>query len=249
MNEERHWDRIGSNYNHEIFDVFKLNRGQKLQRYFRKYYNPKHTAIDFGCGTGKAFGFLSPHFKSVLGLDISQNLIDVAKTLGYRNTELRRCDLTRTDLRLPKVNFAFCCNVAILPRKKGNTSILTNIVKSLLPGGTLFLVVPSLESVLYTSSRMIEWYSREDVELKSIPDEELEYYRDNRSIADGVVFIDGVPTKHYLEAELRAWFQSMRITVEEIERLEYPWQTEFATPPRWMQEPFPWDWLVIARKP
>jgi hypothetical protein len=31
-------------------------------------------------------------------------------------------------------------------------------------------------------------------------------------------------------------------------KLEYGWKTEFSHPPRWMKAPFPWDWLVTARK-
>jgi hypothetical protein len=36
--------------------------------------------------------------------------------------------------------------------------------------------------------------------------------------------------------------------VASIEKVEYDWSTEFADPPRWMKDPYPWDWLVLSKK-
>ena len=36
------------------------------------------------------------------------------------------------------------------------------------------------------------------------------------------------------------------MAVEAVRKIAYPWTTEFAEPPRWMREPYPWDWLVEA---
>ena len=34
----------------------------------------------------------------------------------------------------------------------------------------------------------------------------------------------------------------------EIEKIEYAWDADFEDAPRWMQDPYPWDWLIVARK-
>ena len=60
--------------------------------------------------------------------------------------------------------------------------------------------------------------------------------------------IDGVPTKHFLREELEAALDARGFKVEAIEKLEYGWNTEFEAPPRWMKEPYPWDWFVTARR-
>ena len=33
-----------------------------------------------------------------------------------------------------------------------------------------------------------------------------------------------------------------------VEKVEYEWTTEFADPPQWLGEPYPWDWLLVCRK-
>lgn len=60
--------------------------------------------------------------------------------------------------------------------------------------------------------------------------------------------IDGVPTKHFLKEELNVLLAQKQMTVLEVKKLEYPWDTEFEHPPKWMKAPFPWDWLILARK-
>ncbi len=248
MDEEKHWDSIGEKYDREIFDVFRSNKSGKLQKYLRKHANKRHTATDFGCGTGKSFEYLAPSFENVLAIDISQKLIDIARTWNHPNVTFKRLDLTAEDLELPTTHFAFCCNVAILPEPEGNESILRNIQQTLRTDGSAVVVVPSLESALYSSWRLVEWYKKEGVDTHEIPDSELSYFNENRDIAQGVVFIDGVPTKHYLETELEVLFSSIDLTIDTIDRLEYDWSTEFASPPKWMGEPYPWDWLIECRK-
>src|SRR6478609_7068458 len=93
MNQEKHWDNIGAKYNDEIFDVFRSDKKKILQRFFKKHGNQNHTAIDFGCGTGKSFRYLSPLFKKILAVDISAELLDIAKASRYQNIEFKKLDL------------------------------------------------------------------------------------------------------------------------------------------------------------
>jgi len=162
MNEEKHWNHIAPSYNAEIFDVFESDTKKVLSKYFKKHSNVNHTAIDFGCGNGKAFSYLAPRFKTVLGLDISQKLLDQAKNLGYKNINLQQADLTKSN-RLPKVDFIFCCNVAILPEVETNLAMIKNIFKSLKEGGHALVVIPSLESMIFSAWRLIDWYKKEAI--------------------------------------------------------------------------------------
>ena len=70
----------------------------------------------------------------------------------------------------------------------------------------------------------------------------------SKGLEHGIVHIDGVPTKHYLREELEASLADRGFKVLDIDKLEYPWTTEFDAPPRWMKAPFPWDWFVVARR-
>ena len=95
---------------------------------------------------------------------------------------------------------------------------------------------------------MMEWYGKEGVSGYEIPNSEFGYYKGSkRDIVQGIMNINGVPTKHYLESEIQVLFANAKLAVTAIDRVEYDWNTEFSEPPSWMKEPYPWDWLVECK--
>jgi SAM-dependent methyltransferase len=249
MNQEKHWNTIGQNYKEEIFDVFASDKNNILSRYFSKHANAAHTAIDFGCGIGKAFAYLSPLFKKVIGTDISGRLLAQAKKQPYANIELIKADLVKPKISFPLAEFAFCCNVVMLPEIEKNYAIFTTIQKALKTNGTALLVLPSMESMLFSSWRLIDWYAREGVAVENIPASELAYFKGpKREMLRGNVHINGVPTKHYSAPELEVILKDAGLRITALEKIEYEWNTEFSEPPSWMGAPYPWDWLVECKK-
>lgn len=249
MNEKLHWNLIAPSYNDEIFDVFQSDKKKKLPRYFKKHAGLTKTAIDFGCGNGKSFPFIAPLFKRILGLDISKGLLAQAKARGYSNIELKQSDLTKKNLVLAKADFAFCCNVIMFPVIEKNHQMIKNIHRALKTGGSALIVLPSLDSALFSSWRLIDLYRKEGVKPEKIPAHEFHYFKGSkRDIVQGIVHIDGVPTKHYTEPEIQVIFKEAGFTVTNVDKLEYEWSTELSEPPAWLQDPFPWDWLVECRK-
>lgn len=249
MNEEKHWNNIAENYNQEIFDVFASDKKKLLPRYFDKHSDKNGTAIDFGCGNGKAFPFLSPRFKEITGVDISENLLEQAKERNLRNVTLLHEDLSQPKIKLPVADFVFSCNVIMLPKIEGNYQMIDNIKRSLRPGGTALIVVPAAESILFTAWRLIDWHRMDGVQAKEIDSSDLSYFKGTKAeILQGIFYIDGVPTKHYAAPEIDVIFNRSGLQVTALEKLEYDWDTEFETPPKWMKDPYPWDWLVECKK-
>lgn len=249
MNERNHWNRIGSGYDDEIFDVFRSDRNKLLPTYFLRHADPKGKAIDFGCGTGKAFPYLSVAFGKVTGYDISEELLKVADSRQFTNVRVHQADLTRKNLRFDAADFLFCCNVIMLPEMEMNMAMFRNVHKALKKGGHAVLIVPSLESMFYTAFRLIDWNRREGTKASAIPASDMAYFSaPKHQLAEGIIHIDKVPTKHYLEPELRVLLKEAGLTVTSTERAEYEWTSEFAEPPKWMKEPYPWDWLVECRR-
>lgn len=249
MNEEKHWDNIGAHYDAEIFDVFKSDRKKILPAYFKKHANKNGIAIDFGCGTGKSFEYIAPLFKKIIGVDIASELLEQARKQPFKNIELKQLDLTKKKLPLPKADFVFCCNVAMLPEIEKTHAIIYNIQKALKPGGTALLVLPALDSVLYSSWRLIEVYKRDGVAIDDIPNSEFHYLKaSRRKLVEGIIYIDNVPTKHFMRPELDVVFATAGFRLTKVDKVEYAWDTELAAPPRWLKEPYPWDWLVECKK-
>src|SRR3954470_10026175 len=125
MEERAHWNRIGSAYQDEIFDVFRSDRNKLLSATIQKFANTEHTVIDFGCGVGRAFEFLSPSFRSVFGVDISDSLLTLAKKREFNNVTFKQHDLTKP--LKASAEFGFCCNVVMLPEVDLNKMMLKNI--------------------------------------------------------------------------------------------------------------------------
>lgn len=245
MEQRSHWNRIGSSYQEEIFDVFKSDRNQLLSKTLKKYANADHTAIDFGCGVGRAFEYLSPSFQSLLALDISDSLLDIAKKTKFSNINFKQHDLTKP--LKATADFGFCCNVVMLPEVDKNRVMLRNIRKSIRPGGHVVMVLPSLESFFYSAWQLIEWYKKEGTSPEEIDASELGGFKGTKTdLIQGIVRIDGVKTKHYLQPELEVLFRDAGFTKVVTNKLEYDWTTEFSTPPKWMKEPYPWDWIIEA---
>lgn len=247
MDQEKHWDKIGAKYNDEIFDVFKSDKKKILQHYFRKHSNKSHTAIDFGCGTGKSFPYLSPLFKQILAVDISAELLEIARASPYQNIHFRKLDLVKPPSKIEKADFAFCCNVVMLPEAEKSMAMLNTIRRSLKSKGTALFVLPSLDSALYATWQLMEWYKKEKVSADQIPSDELGLIKAKKTdLVDGIVYIDGVPTRHYSASQIEVWFKKAGMRVTALEKIEYDWSTEFSSPPKWMKDPYPWDWLVEA---
>ena len=137
----------------------------------------------------------------------------------------------------------------MLPEIDKNVAMIRNIYRALRINGSALIVVPSLESVLFSSWRLIDWYKKEGVSPEEILNSEMKYFKaSKRDILQGIIHIDNVPTKHYSEPEIQVLFNDAGLTITAIEKLEYHWDTEFDSPPAWMKAPFPWDWLIECKK-
>jgi len=244
------WNKTADNYDKKIFNVFQNDKKNKLKKYIRKYANKGSTAVDFGCGVGKALPLLAPFFKEIIGVDVSKKCIAIAKSSPYKNVSFKEADLAGKKINVPSVDFAFCCNVAMSDDIKRNYRIIKNVLNSLNKGGVALFVLPSLESASLSSWRLVSWYDKEGVDLGDIPKNNLIHLNVNRQkeIMEGIVMIDKVPTKHYLITELYSIFNSENFVLQKLDRLEYGWETEFDSPPAWMQAPYPWDWVIEAKR-
>jgi hypothetical protein len=134
-----------------------------------------------------------------------------------------------------------------MPSLAERLRILDVMAGHILKDGHLMLVVPSLESAMLTDFCLIQMNLREGFSPASAVRAGFEKNGHFR-LRQGIVSIDNVPTKHYLKEELVALLERRNLRIIEINKIEYPWDTEFDSPPRWMKHPYPWDWLVVARK-
>jgi hypothetical protein len=158
-------------------------------------------------------------------------------------------DLSRRNSTLPPADFVFCCNVIMLPEVEKNLQMFKNVKNALKRNGTGLLVLPSAESALFSSWRLIDWYKQEGVLPNKIDKDELHYFKGSKSnIIQGIIHIDNVPTKHYSAMELEVLLDRAGLKITSLDKVEYNWDSEFQAPPPWMKAPYPWDWLVECKR-
>lgn len=249
--DERYWDSLAARYDEEIFNPLEFDRNGTIARVIGALGSGDATASDYGCGIGAWLPILTEHFARVCAIDVSNEMLRIAseRNEALDNVEYRRRDLSRPRSAGKKCDAAFGFNLLIMPSARRRLSVLRAIRRDLAPGGSLLLLVPSLESRLYVHSRWAQWCRR----LGLQPESELAKERTRRvkrleSIRDGIALCGGEPTKHYLREEMEVLLGRAGFKAGEIEKVEYPWTTEFEEPPGWMREPWPWDWLVTATK-
>jgi SAM-dependent methyltransferase len=245
--ERAYWEKIAPDYNEEIFDVLRNDKKAIIRSAINKIASPSKTVIDAGCAIGKWLPVLSPAFKKVIAADISAKNLAIAKKNypDYANVVYERADMSAR-IKLPKCDAVICINAVLTDVLKKRNVFFHNLSACLKKGGDLILVVPSLESWLLTRVVQNRWkIDRALFNDKFSPKAGLKKYI---NIQQGNVDIDNVATKHYLQEELSFLLSQEGFIVNDIQKIEYTWSTEFVKPPRWLQKPGPWDWMVAARK-
>jgi SAM-dependent methyltransferase len=251
--DARYWERVGRRYEEEIFASSRADRRGVIRSRLDELALPRGRAVDFGCGVGHYLPLLARRFGSVHAVDFADSLLEQARarTRGLDNVSFHRANLASGRARLPfaKAQVGICANVLLSPDPKARRGILRSIARHLAPRGRLLLVVPSFESVLFANQRLIAWNRRlghgeADSLASGIPPTK----RSAVELLQGLVRIEGVPTKHYLREEVSVLLDEAGFDPLHCEKVEYGWETEFEDPPAWMREPGPWDWLFVARR-
>jgi SAM-dependent methyltransferase len=246
--DRKYWERIAPNYNEEIFDVLQNDKSGKIVAAIEQTASKEKTVTDIGCAVGKWIPLLATAFKHVIATDISATNLELAKEKckHYTNVDYVRMDMSADTLTVTPCDTAICINAILTDNLKKRINFFQSLNLCLNAGGNLILVVPSLESKLYTNIIANRWKVDDDHKEKIESADKA--FALAKNIKQGVTDIDNVPTKHYIKEELELLLTLERFTVERIEKINYTWKTEFTNPPKWLKEPYPWDWMCIAKK-
>ncbi|MFP6874370.1 MAG: class I SAM-dependent methyltransferase [Verrucomicrobiales bacterium] len=246
------WKKAARDYEGEVLSVFDNDRKGKIKALIKRLGKKQGQATDLGCGVGKFLPLLAEHFGKVHACDYSPAMLEKAHarhgSLG--NITFGSCDLRKSPPGPDPSDFVLCVNVIITASLAARQRMWQNLAKSVLPGGHVALVIPSLESALLARHRLVEWNLRDGQSAgRALRSGFGNQDPDGISIArGGILDCAGMLTKHYLETEISTTAKRFDFNEQGAEKIEYRWNTEFTSPPRWMREPFPWDWLAILKK-
>lgn len=198
---------------------------------------------------GKYVPALAKRFGKVYAIDFAAKLLDAAREHchGIANVRFLQGDLANGKFPIKRAHFGVCQNVLISPERGKPSAILQNVSRHIVKGGHLMVLIPSTESALYCSQQLVEWNRRDGKRGRALT-RDVEVPTTAIDLIEGVFERAGVPTKHYLREEADQFLKTGGFETVSIDKVEYDWDSEFADPPKWMGDPYPWDWLMVARK-
>ncbi len=249
----KYWNDFADEYDEFVIDAFTYGRLNTIAATLEKYASPELDVADYGCGPGKILPFLAQKFQQVYAYDFSNKLLDGARQRckELKNVEIAQADLSKPVDDLPMVDVLVTLNAIIMPDANLRLRFMRGMASRIKPGGHLVMNVPAVESLLYSAFRETEWYRKQGFTPKKAEFQtDISSLSGPRMLAQGVMYRGTEPTKHYLREELVVLVRDeMKLDLIDIVKMEYDWATDFEDDdiPDWMGEPYPWDWLVIAK--
>ncbi len=247
-----YWEGLADRFDEEVLSIADLEVNGALRTAIRRVSRDARTVGDFGCGNGALLPALSRRFASVYAVDFAQALLNIARS---RHHDLPGIDFVRYNLSGRKafphrVDVAVCVNVLIDPRAPVRDRILRNVIAAVRPGGCALVIVPAFESLLHTYRTLVRCNVRLGVRRSTALRETTDLYQSEvTSVVDGIVTLGNAPTKTYMHDEARHLLEDAGLEVDRVVRVEYPWSEMIDNAPADLASPYPWDWLLTARRP
>lgn len=244
-----YWDTVAADYEREVLSVFDHDAGGCVAARITAAgaARPDGSAADLGCGVGKFTPLLARAFAHVHACDQSAKALarTRARCRGHGNVSFRRFDLARDAVPFAPLEFVLCVNVVIMPSLDERRRVWRAVANQVGHGGTLLLVVPSLEAAQFARLCAIEAC----LDAGCTCAESLRRSAPGRvaasDLSQGVHRLDGLRTKHYLRDELEQMLPAHEFDISELVKLAYG-------PPKPDRDGVAagtlWDWLVTARR-
>ena len=116
-------------------------------------------ALDFGCGMGRLTRGLAQHFDKVCGIDISQEMVSLARDIHKDNNRIEFIHNPQTDLSCLENNrFDLVYSMITLqhvPDRKTIRNYLLEFIRILKPGGLLYFQLPTVRDYRQLHSTLL----------------------------------------------------------------------------------------------
>lgn len=235
------WEHLAHAFEGEVCDIVAADRRNVIGRTIMGLSRDcsRSTLLDLGCGIGTFIRTYGHRFQSVYGADFSSNMLRYAKRRcnGAANVRWLQADLNRIDhATMPTGDVTVCLNVVTAPRKRIREKMLKSLWTLTNPGGTVLLVVPSLESTRFVH--------------RTIKDGRLTEPTKRTLRARGLLMCDGVTQKYFSKQEILDSVRKAGFRRCTARRVWIPWSEEGLEDdhPGLNGKRLPWDWLVVGHR-
>lgn len=244
----RHWDEIAEKYFDEI--VSPLQKGVKnpLFKFIENLDKKKfRVAADLGTGIGTLLPFLSENFEKVLAIDFSEKMIEKAKQVEKKNVEFHIQDLRNLEGFKEKFDVAVSVNSIIYPSVRAADKILSEIWKSIKPGGLFVGILPSMESIIYQGVLIYDREIRRNTAKKALTKTKRKMERSKYDFIRGI-YDDEEKQKYFYDFEILVRLQKAGFKNIKISKVLYPWGKHIGDYEDFHGKPEMWDWFVVGER-
>ncbi len=154
MKSETMWNQLAKNW-----DKPGVSLGEndlKIIDWTKKYLDGNAVVLDYGCATGSIALEISSKVKEVRGIDISSNMIEIARTKaeehGIKNIAFTKAAIFDESLR--KESFDVILSLSILHLVEDSVQVMGRINQLLKPGGIFISATPCLGEKTFLSVLM-----------------------------------------------------------------------------------------------
>lgn len=157
-------------YDENAQKYFNLNDSNETMKKFHNLfidYISKGEIYDIGCGTGRDTEALGNLGLNVMGLDYSQEMLNVAKKY-YPNSNFDKFDLLNDDYgKLKKVDGIWACASLLHFTKEEFKKVLTNLTLKLKSSGVVYLSLKEKKDIdnETINGRFFQYYEKKDLDL------------------------------------------------------------------------------------
>ncbi|MEM9272714.1 MAG: class I SAM-dependent methyltransferase [Cyanobacteria bacterium P01_F01_bin.143] len=129
------WDKIAEKYAKQpIADEASYQKKLKLTQ---EYFTPEMEVLEFGCGTGSTAIIHAPYVKYIRAIDISENMIEIAKKKAEEQeiNNITFEKLTIEELEAEDGTYDVILGLSILHLLKDKEQAIAKVAQMLKPGG------------------------------------------------------------------------------------------------------------------
>ena len=154
MRSEKMWNQLAKNW--DTPGVSLGEKDLKIIELTKKYLHPGSVVLDYGCATGSIALEIASMAKTVHGIDISSNMIAIAKSKAdernIKNIGFARAAIFHESLE--KESFDVILSLSILHLVEDSAQVMDRVNQLLKPGGICISVTPCLGEKTFLSLLM-----------------------------------------------------------------------------------------------
>lgn len=249
MDQAAAWGRSAEEYDRQFVDPYRPDVRNPVLNALRRLKQADQLVVgDLGCGTGPLLPLLVERFRQVHAVDFSPAMLAVARRRVPASRKLHFHELAFANLKPlhGELDVITSINSLVLPRLDDLEEALVQFRLCLKPGGRLYAIVPSIDSIHYETMLLIDRARMLGQPLDAARKSAAQWAEHSSyDFAFARFFHHGIEQHFWQPFEIpyrlrRAGFRKWKLARARLAWAQFSQGAELA------KYPPPWDWCFVA---